>query len=278
MVKILNIPILGWCNGVKSIFEEIDNITHSNPNTKLYCFKELVHNKASNNLLKQYKIKIINSFDQIKDKSNSIVLLQAHGSTKQLINSLKAKKINFKELTCRFVKSNQNKIISKLNDGYSCYFIGNKNHQETIAVLSIDKRIKFIDVDNYKKSKLSLNKKIFITNQTTLNTKIIADIKKFFDSKNITFIDGCCPEIKVRQKNVLDSLNKIDLLIVIGDTNSNNALELIALAKKSKIKNYLIQSKNQIKKINFKDIKKIGVCTKGINSQVSIWRNLSRIS
>lgn len=259
-MKVISIPIVGWCNGIQQIFIKLKQIIKENPNTNFYCFKELVHNKASNDLLKKYNIKIIKNLNEIKDKNNSLLLLQAHGSTKELINELEKKHIKYIDFTCKFIKVNESKINSKLTQGYKTYFIGSSDHQETTAFLSNNKKTKLIELNSKQKVKLTGNKN-FITNQTTLTQEEVNKTLNKFPKDSYQFISGCCPEIIKRQSNVIKSLNKIDMLIVVGDKNSNNSNELVNIAKKNNKKSYLIQSARQLKKINFKNVKTIGVCT-----------------
>lgn len=259
-MKVISIPIVGWCNGIQQIFIRLKQIIKENPNTNFYCFKELVHNKASNDLLKKYNIKIIKNLNEIKDKNNSLLLLQAHGSTKELINELGKKHIKYIDFTCKFIKANESKINSKLTQGYKTYFIGSSNHQETKAFLSNNKKTKLIELNSKQKVKLTGNKN-FITNQTTLTQEEVNKTLNKFPKDSYQFISGCCPEIIKRQSNVIKSLNKIDMLIVVGDKNSNNSNELVNIAKKNNKKSYLIQSVKQLEKINFKNVKTIGVCT-----------------
>ncbi len=259
-MKVISIPIVGWCNGIQQIFIRLKQIIKENANTNFYCFKELVHNKASNNLLKKYNIKIIKNLNEIKDKNNSLLLLQAHGSTNELINKLEKKHIKYIDFTCKFIKANESKINSKLIQGYKTYFIGSSDHQETKAFLSNNKKTKLIELNSKQKIKLTGNKN-FITNQTTLTQEEVNKILNKFPKDSYQFISGCCPEIIKRQCNVIKSLNKIDMLIVVGDKNSNNSNELVNIAKKNNKKSYLIQSARQLEKINFKNIKTVGVCT-----------------
>lgn len=260
-MEIISIPIIGWCNGVNRIFCEIQKIVKNNPKTNFVCFKELVHNKASNELLKKYRVKIINSLSCIKNKKNTVVLLQAHGTTKLFIDELKLKNIKFVDLTCKFIRSNEAKLLKKQKDGYQTYFIGNPSHQETIATSSKFKSTKIIDIFSWKKTKFPQKKKCFITNQTTLNYDEIDKIKNHFSNKNIELSNGCCPEILARQKNLKTVIKNIDLLLIIGDKNSNNAIELTNIAKANNKKFYLINSSSQINKKNISNANKIGICT-----------------
>ncbi len=260
-MELISIPIIGWCNGVNRIFKEVEKAVKNDPKTKFYCFKELVHNKASNGLLKKYKVKVIKDLSVIKNKENSVILLQAHGTTKEFINKLENKKIKYIDLTCKFIKFNESKLLEKQKNGYKTYFIGNSLHQETIATSSKFIKTKIIDVFSWKKTIFPKNKKCFVTNQTTLNSDKINEVKKYFSNKNIYFNNGCCPEILLRQKNLRNVIKSIDLLLVIGDKNSNNAIELTNIAKENNKKFYLLNSPRQITKKKLLKSNKIGICT-----------------
>ncbi|MDE7433819.1 MAG: hypothetical protein K2M43_01595, partial [Mycoplasmoidaceae bacterium] len=48
---------------------------------------------------------------------------------------------------------------------------------------------------------------------------------------------------------------------VIGDKNSNNAMELVNIGKANKVKTYLISLPNEVKSLKIDGANKIGMCT-----------------
>lgn len=260
-MEIVKIEPTGWCNGIKNIFNEIKKITSKNKNVKLYCFKELVHNKATNDLLKDYNIKVIKSLSEIKDKKNSIVLLQAHGTTQEMFKTLKTKHIKYIDLSCKFVLANQTRILDWIKHGYSVAFFGHKNHQETKAVLSLDKkRIYLINADDLRKGKaITIRDHSIITTQTTEH--VLFPINDDLEKQQVSFTSGACPEIVKRQSNLRNKIESLDVLIVIGDKDSNNTINLVKIGKENKIETHLVQSIGQLKRIKFDWKNKVGICS-----------------
>ena len=232
----------GWCFGIINIEKKIKLLIKKNKSKKFYVLKNIVHNKLSNEyFFKKYKIKLINSIDQIKDKKNSILILQAHGSDKKLIDYLKQNKINFCDMVCPLVQNISNQIIK--NNCKKLFFIGKKDHDETKYILSNNPKIKL-----FKNQKITSG--AFITNQSTFNYEKINQLyKKYNQNKNITFHNGCCSEVIKRQEEIKNKSPSLKQIFVCGDKNSNNCLELVKIAKKHTKNIFVVSNKNELKKM-----------------------------
>ncbi|MDE5841924.1 MAG: hypothetical protein K2H11_03010, partial [Malacoplasma sp.] len=193
-MKLTKVTPRGFCKGVVDAYAECKKIAKLYPDRKKYLIGWLVHNKNIVDELKNLGIEVKEDFKKsrkniideikIKDYKNPpIVFFSAHGTDEQTINYAKQKGLHVVDTTCIYVTKTQNLIKEKLSKNYQIIYIGVSNHPETIATLSIDNSIIFIDVTktNLDEIKINNSNKIFVTNQTTISIyefkKIISYLK-----------------------------------------------------------------------------------------------------
>ncbi|WP_338970736.1 4-hydroxy-3-methylbut-2-enyl diphosphate reductase [Spiroplasma endosymbiont of Labia minor] len=197
--------------------------------------------------------------------NNSVVIFSAHGTAPEVIKICENKNITVVNTVCEFVTITEKLILEKLNQNYEVIFIGVKNHPETIALTSLGCENINFKVSNQKQKidsaffnqlkrqvraemakekkpvhliqnsydimnlKIDQTKKIFATNQTTLSILETKNLYKLLKLKfpNIEIKNDICDAAETRQQAILNlDSNKIDLMIVIGDSISNNTKKL----------------------------------------------------
>lgn len=257
MRKVTVLNPKGYCSGVGRAISIALQARKDNPTKKVYVLGELVHNSIVINFLKEKNITTLsgkNKVDIISDLNDGDVLIfTAHGHEKILDEIAKRKNLIVYDATCLKVKSNLNIIENKIKDGYTVIFVGQKDHPEVNAALSISKNVILYDMNipfNYYKI---TNNKIFVINQTTLSilklTKIFDEIKLYLPHSEIS--NEICNTTRVRQNSVINIPKEADLIIVVGDIISSNSNKLLEIAKENHplIKSILIKDKNEL----FKD-------------------------
>ena len=143
--------------------------------------------------------------------------------------------------------------------------IGHKNHPEVIGTIgqlpigSIDLIESIDDVEKYKNS----NKDIAYVTQTTLSvddTKDIIDkLKNKFPDIKEPKKDDICYATTNRQEVTVKLAKKVDLILVVGASNSSNCNRLRDVSIQSGTKAYLINSYDEINPDWLKGIEKIGL-------------------
>lgn len=260
-MRMIKVTPRGFCKGVVDAYAMCKKIAKQYPNNEKYLVGWLVHNKEIIKELEELGIRtkddknlsrldIINSIE-IKDINNPpIVIFSAHGTDQKIIDLTKEKGLIIFDATCIYVTQTHNLIKEKINQKYQIIYIGVKNHPETISTLAIDKSIILIesikDIDNLNVSK---DKQIFVTNQTTISIyefeEITFALKNKF--KNIEFKNDICNAAKDRQDAIINMSNDVDLLLVVGDSKSNNSKKLVEIGIKKGIESYLIWNTKNIK-------------------------------
>lgn len=258
-INIIKIIPQGYCKGVicaiKTINELLKKDTYQKP---YYMLGKLVHNAHVTSAYEELGIKVIDDYTNIK---SGTIIVTAHGLSTIKKQEIIDKGLTLVDTTCKEVLKIENNIRAKIKDNYQILYYGKRNHPECNSILSIDNNIHLItsyeDIENLN----ILDNKIYFTNQTTMSYLDILDIVKILKDKyeNIEIDIDICNASKARQLALINALNQCNMIIVVGDRNSNNTSKLKEICEKNNKEVYLIENIEDINNINIPDNITIGV-------------------
>ncbi len=237
-MKVTVLEPSGYCSGVERAIKIALKTKEEHPNTNVVILGMLVHNEDSLKSLQNQGIETIYkkdcSLEQLIDeiKEPSVVILSAHGHAISVEEKLIKNGHVIVDATCPFVKTSLQTIFEEVNKGFPVFYIGVKNHPEAVAALSLSKNIFFID---YKEQNIPevLEKSPLVISQTTLSKFEVEEINKKILAKypKAKFLEGICHASTKRQEALMNLDKDVDLIYVVGGSNSNNSKTLFNLAK-----------------------------------------------
>ncbi len=277
-MEIIRADKMGFCFGVKEAVELAHELARDNSGKRIYMLGMLVHNEQVIEVLKKLKIKIITEKEVLETdgetlKKNDIVVIRAHGTTKQLYDILEKKEVTIYDAACIFVKKARKLLVEKQREGKDIIFIGDKDHPEVKGIISFGKDVQvFLNFDELKKANIDSSKRYFLLAQTTLNKNIFEDIEKYvsLNYPNIEIGNTICGATYERQKAVEKLALEVDVVLVVGGKNSSNTKKLFNIAREINPRSYLIQTKNEIELSWLKGIKKVGITAGASTPEESI--------
>ena len=242
----------GFCSGVVKSIQMVQQLRKDNPDVKITVLGWLVHNEHVISDLEKMRIDTIDDkgkdrLDLIDQIDEGVVILTAHGTNPKVKLKALKKGLQVIDTTCVYVKQIETNILQAINDGYEVIYIGKRTHPETVAALSLNPSIIFIEkVEDL--DKLDKTKKYYATNQTTLSIIDIEDIYQKLENNYDVVIDNeICLATNLRQRAVLD-LRGCTLVVVVGDKRSNNSLRLVDVAKSCGMESVLISEPSEVNK------------------------------
>lgn len=265
-MKIDIIEPSGYCFGVMNAITEALKIKKNYPFNNVYVLGELVHNEEVINFLNSHNIHtlIVNS-DETNVlnnlNENDVLIFSAHGHDERLDELLKNKHITFFDTTCKNVRKNLNLIKKNISNGI--IYIGQKNHAETKAAVSISKNVILYDLDKGIDFSKIVFKKPLVINQTTLSFLEINKIHKeiLTNIPNAIIVDEICPVTRIRQENIINLRKEYDLIIIIGSKTSSNTKKLyeLALQYHQDIKVLMISNKTDLIDLNLSKFNNVAI-------------------
>lgn len=270
----------GFCYGVKRAVEgSIEQVKNAG-NEIVYCLGEIVHNKQVIYNLEQNGIKFIEDANEINN-INSKVIIRAHGIEKNIYDILKNKKVEMMDYTCPNVLKIHKMAEEYERQGFYIFLLGTENHPEIIGTKSYcgknfslikDENDVDIAIQDFVNSKI---KKLLVISQTTYSMKKFENIKKLIEenvNNDIELIikNTICLATEQRQKETKELSSKVDMMLIIGGKNSSNTKKLFEIASENCKNTICIETKDELEKVKFDKILKIGIMAGASTPQKSI--------
>lgn len=236
-MKIHIAKTIGYCFGVDHAVNAVNYLLSKN--RKVCTLGPIIHNPK---IIKEFEDKGIKIIDHPSQVPNGYILvIRAHGTTKENLEYMKKNNIDFIDATCPFVKK-IHRIVEKNSDKKDFLLIsGNNNHPEVIGIKSFFYKNVFVFDDIKSLNKILddnpefSNKSGFVVSQTTFSKekwiKYINLLKK--QLKKLEVFDTICKTTCLRQSEAEEMSKKSDLMIVVGGKNSSNTTKLYEICSKN---------------------------------------------
>lgn len=246
----------GFCFGVtraaKLLEEQLTKKDHP-----VVTFGPLIHNDQFNEKMREKGAEIVNSVDEIKDKS--VVITRAHGLEKSLILKLEQKDITLIDGVCPFVKLVHEKAIELEKYGYQVIIIGERDHPEVKAAASYVENSIILE-NSIEAEEIKKFKKIGVVVQTTQSQKNVEEVVKILNTKsdNIKLCNTRCSATEERQESAVELAKIVDIMVIVGGKHSGNTKRLYQLCSVIK-PSFHIETADELNKEDFENINKVGI-------------------
>lgn len=238
-MEIISVIPRGYCQGVVRAIRTARRTAQENPGVKVTMLGMIVHNRYVVDACRQLGIRFVEDktktrLELLDQVDEGIVIFTAHGVCDAVKQKAEEKGLAVVDATCRDVIRTHEIVREHVKRGDVLY-IGKAHHPEAEGTAGISERIHLVTCPEDVRKYPDLEN-VLITNQTTLSIIEIQDIiraclemyPEAIISKEI------CNATRVRQEAVL-ALKDCDLLIVVGDSASNNSRQLALTGKQSGI-------------------------------------------
>ena len=268
-MKVIDLRPRGYCHGVVRALQMVKKViqdeTYPRP---IHILGLIVHNKKITEAFSYFGVVSLDDpsktrlelLDQIE---SGTVIMTAHGVSDQVISKATQKGLTVVNATCRDVTKVHDAVKTHLDLGYEVVYIGHKNHPEPEGILGISSDISFLTnaVEAMNFIQKYPNKRLFVTNQTTLSRydiDVVLDVLKV-KYPDLLFDNDICDATTTRQKAVIQQ-EKVDLCIVVGDALSSNSNKLAFVSEHERqIKSHRIEGVSDIDPDWFKSVQSVSV-------------------
>lgn len=277
-VTIIRANKMGFCFGVMEAVRLCEDILQDpkNANKNKYILGMLVHNDFVVQSFEKKGFVTIEESEISSLEKGDIVVIRAHGITKEVQKQLEEKELDLYDATCIFVSQIKLKILWAIEQGYDIIFIGDKHHPEVKGITSYAKNIQiFASLEELKKVTIEKEKKYFLSTQTTLNQKKFLEIRKYMEENysNVYIFNKICGATQERQKATESLAKEVDVVFVLGGKKSSNTQKLYEISKSLNPNTYLLEKEEDLEKAYLQGKSKIGL-TAGASTPEEIIRNI----
>lgn len=251
--KILLANPRGFCAGVERAIDIVERaLKKFGP--PIYVRHEVVHNKNVVEDLRSKGVIFVDELDEVPDGKK--VIFSAHGVSEKVENEAKIRNLMFFDATCPLVTKVHSEVIRHGRAGRDIILIGHEGHPEVEGTLGRHDNKSgtkiYLVQDESDALKLTVddpNNLAYVT-QTTLSlddtAEIISILKNRFTNLYLPKSKDICYATQNRQDAVKQIALEVEILIVIGSTNSSNSNRLKELAERCNIESVLIDNVGDI--------------------------------
>lgn len=232
----------------------------------IYCYHEIVHNKIVVDRFKNQGVIFVDSIDEVPP--NAIVMLSAHGSAPQVVDTSKQDGRVSVNAVCPLVTKVHHEAKTRTRKGFEIIYVGHEGHDEALGTMAVaPENIHLVtDEDSLEDVARSINpdSQVALLAQTTLAMSEWKNIEELAKEKYPQMWTAgksdLCFATTNRQHALIELSKVCNVLIIIGSANSSNTLALEKVAKETGCERvYRINSVSDLSVVELRDDDIVGV-------------------
>ncbi len=253
----------GFCMGVSLALRKLDDAikTHAGQARRICTFGPIIHNPQ---VLADYErrgVVCLQATDALK--SGDIVVIRAHGVTRQAEAQIRACGAEIIDATCPRVKKAQTSIAASTRDGSSLLLFGEADHPEVRGLVSYacGDKVVFPDLESLRKRDISPERSWVLASQTTQDASQFTAIRRYLRERlpRMTVLATICDATGERQKEARAIAGDVDAMVVVGGRQSGNTRRLASLAAESGIATFHVEDVRELEPADFRGMARIGL-------------------
>jgi 4-hydroxy-3-methylbut-2-en-1-yl diphosphate reductase len=239
----------GFCAGVDRAIEIVEQALelYDKP---VFVRKEIVHNRHVVEALQEQGAVFVDELAEVPN--GSTVIFSAHGVAPTVWEDAREKNLRIIDATCPLVTKVHLEVQRYANKDYTIILIGHEDHDEVIGTRGeAPDRIQVIsEVEDIDKLDVPNPDKIVCLTQTTLSmddtAAVIDALRVKFPAMVTPSKDDICYATQNRQQAVKAMAQVVDLVFVLGASNSSNSNRLREVAETAGVQAHLINQVSDI--------------------------------
>ena len=252
----------GFCAGVDRAIDIVEQALEvfGKP---VYVRKEIVHNRHVVKALQEKGAVFVEEISEMP--AGATAVFSAHGVAPSVWAEAEAKQLHILDATCPLVTKVHLEVQRYARENYSIVLIGHQDHDEVIGTRGeAPDRIQVVDsVDGVQDLTVPDPRKVVCLTQTTLSmddtAEIMEALRARFPAMTLPAKDDICYATQNRQRAVKAMAKQVQLVLVIGATNSSNSNRLREVAEMAGVKAILIQQASDLDPAALADVTRLGV-------------------
>jgi 4-hydroxy-3-methylbut-2-enyl diphosphate reductase len=252
----------GFCAGVDRAIDIVEQALEvfGKP---VYVRREIVHNRHVVEALQDKGAVFVEEISEIP--AGATAVFSAHGVAPTVWAEAEAKQLHILDATCPLVTKVHLEVQRYARENYSIILIGHQDHDEVIGTRGeAPDRIQVVDsVDSVRDLTVPDPRKLVCLTQTTLSmddtAEIMEALRARFPAMTLPAKDDICYATQNRQRAVKAMARAVEMVLVIGATNSSNSNRLREVAEMAGVKAMLIQQASDLDPDALADVTRVGV-------------------
>jgi 4-hydroxy-3-methylbut-2-enyl diphosphate reductase len=233
----------GFCAGVVRAIDTVEGAIRKY-GAPVYVRHEIVHNAHVVEDLRRKGALFVEELSEIPDGATTV--FSAHGVAQSIVEEAKARKLPVLDATCPLVSKVHVQVRRYANTGREVVLIGHEGHVEVIGTMGqVTSQVHLVSTEeDVARLPFGPETPVAYVTQTTLSIDdtrgIIAAMKARFADIVGPETNDICYATQNRQTAVRALCENVDLLLVVGASNSSNSNRLVEIGTSAGLPSYLV--------------------------------------
>jgi 4-hydroxy-3-methylbut-2-enyl diphosphate reductase len=261
-MRVLMAQPRGFCAGVVRAIEIVERSLEKF-GAPIYVRHEIVHNRHVVERLQRMGAVFVESLDDIPD--GAVTIFSAHGVAESIVAEAKSRGLPVLDATCPLVSKVHMQGKRYVAAGRKLILIGHAGHPEVEGTMGQVGAPVFLvsTVEDVANLDLPLDAPLSYVTQTTLSVDdtrgVIEALRARFSDLEGPDVSDICYATQHRQSAVRELCEVVDILLVVGSSNSSNSNRLREIGIERGLPSYLISDGSELNSEWLRGVKTIGL-------------------
>jgi 4-hydroxy-3-methylbut-2-enyl diphosphate reductase len=270
----------GFCAGVDRAIEIVERALEMF-GAPIYVRHEVVHNRFVVDDLRNKGAVFVDELDQVP--SGATVIFSAHGVSRAVREEAAQRGLSVFDATCPLVTKVHMEVVRHRINGTECILIGHAGHPEVEGTMGqADTDMHLVEsVEDVAGLKVGDESHLAYVTQTTLSmddtARIVSALRARFPNIKGPKKDDICYATQNRQDAVKTLAKMVDVMLVVGSSNSSNSNRLREVAEGLGVRAYMIDAPEDIRQEWLVGAQKIGLTAGASAPEVLVQKMIARL-
>jgi 4-hydroxy-3-methylbut-2-enyl diphosphate reductase len=233
----------GFCAGVVRAIDIVERALDKY-GAPVHVRHEIVHNRHVVSSLEKKGARFVEELDEVPE--GAVTVFSAHGVARSVVEEARSRGLPVLDATCPLVSKVHSQSRRYVSLGRTLVLIGHAGHPEVEGTMGqVDAFVHLVStVEDVQALDLPVDTPIAYVTQTTLSVddtrQVIAALKARFSNIIGPATSDICYATQHRQSAVRDLCGQVDVLLVVGASNSSNSNRLREIGVEMGVPSYLI--------------------------------------
>jgi len=270
----------GFCAGVDRAIEIVERALELF-GAPIYVRHEVVHNRFVVDDLRTKGAVFVDELDRVP--AGATVIFSAHGVSRGVQEEALRRGLRVFDATCPLVTKVHMEVIRHRKNGTECILIGHAGHPEVEGTLGQAETGMYLveSVEDVVRLDVMDDENLSYVTQTTLSmddtARIVSALRARFPNIKGPKKDDICYATQNRQDAVKALARNVDLMLVVGSSNSSNSNRLREVAEGQGARAYMIDGPEDIRREWLDGVTKLGLTAGASAPELLVQRIVARL-
>lgn len=249
----------GFCFGVKRAIE-MAQATVRNRAGPIFSLGPLIHNPQVVSKLSDMGIVEVKDVSELQ-RDGGTLIIRSHGVGPRVLDAASEQGLTVLDATCPYVRRAQDLARSLTEEGFQVVVVGDRKHPEVQGIVGWTGGRALVVESPGEAINLIKGSKVGVVAQTT------QPLDNF--QKVVEVVSGTGVEVKVcnticsatseRQQAALDLARQVEVMVVVGGTESANTRKLAGICRESGTTTYHVETASELQRDWFQGVEVAGL-------------------